>query len=177
MASFSDDRCGADGVCSSDPLTFTCEINGVAVLQVVLPISEPEIVSHLHTREGLNEDLPDGFTAVTLNITEIDNSSRDFVLTLSITNASLLAGGEIRCDDATGNNVAMAGCPVLGKSCKQSCFQASAISTSLYVWTQGHPSCVSVHGNVYCTQEYQSCCALITAFLQPHPLPLTQDSY
>ena len=144
MASFSDDRCEADGVCPSDPLTFTCEVNGVAVMQVVLPIGEPEfveIISHLHTREDLNEDLPDGFTAVTLTITEIDSSSRDFVLTLSIAEASLLAGGEIRCDDATTNNVAMAGCPVLGKSCKQSYFQASAISTSIYVWKQGHPAC------------------------------------
>ena len=127
MASFSDDRCEADGVCPSDPLTFTCEINRANVLQVVLPNGEQEFVSLGDTKEDLTEDLRDGFTAEELVITPIDNSSRDFVLILSIASASLLDGGEIRCDDATGNNVAMAGCPILGK--RQSCFQACAISS------------------------------------------------
>ena len=114
MASFSDDRCEADGVCPSDPLTYTCEINGVAVLQVVLPNGDREIISLGNTQEDLNEDLPDGFSALTLIITEVDGSARDFLLTLSIAEASLLAGGEIRCDDTTDNNVAMDGCPILG---------------------------------------------------------------
>ena len=39
VASFSDDRCEADGVCPSDPLTFTCEINGALSLRVVFPSS------------------------------------------------------------------------------------------------------------------------------------------
>ena len=72
--------------------------------------------------------LPDGFTAEDLVIREV-SGGRDFVLTLSIANASLLNGGEIRCDDTFDTNVAMAGCPMLGKSCDQLCFQACAISS------------------------------------------------
>ena len=129
MASFSDPRCEADGVCLSDPLTFTCEINGAISLRVGLPNGHDETVSLGYGPEDVF--LPDGFTAVTLSITEIDSSTRNFLLTLSIANASLLVGGEISCDDGTDNNVAMAECPVLGKSC----FQARAIP---YVWTQGY---------------------------------------
>ena len=114
MASFSDDSCEAGGVCLSDPLTFTCQINGAISLRVGLPNGHDEFVTLGNSPEDI--DLPDGFTAVTLNITEIDSSTRDFVLTLSIANASLLAGGEIRCDDVTSNNVVMAGCPILGKA-------------------------------------------------------------
>ena len=147
VASFSDDRCKTDGVCPSDPLTFTCEINGALSLRVELPNSHDDTVTLKNGPEDV--DLPDGFTAVTLSIIEITDSSRNFTLTLSIAEASLLAGGEIRCDDTTPNNVAMAGCPIMGKSCKQLCFRVSAVSTSLYVWTQGHPayyvSATSVH--------------------------------
>ena len=119
MASFSDDRCDADGVCPSDPLTFTCEINRALSLRVELPNGYDDTVTLGNGPEDVY--LPGGFTAVTLSITEIDNSSRDFVLTLSIANASLLAGGEIRCDDTTDDNVAMAGCPILGKSYNRLC--------------------------------------------------------
>ena len=129
VASFSDDRCEADGVCPSDPLTFTCEINGALILRVVLPNGEQEFVSPEVSRDEFNEGLPDGFTAEDLVITPINNSSRNFVLTLSIASASLLDGGEIRCDSVTSNNAAMAGCPILGKSCSQLCFQARAISS------------------------------------------------
>ena len=122
MASFSDPRCEADGVCLSDPLTFACEINGAISLRVGLPNGHDETVSLGYGPEDVF--LPDGFTAVTLSITEIDSSSRDFLLILSIANASLLAGGEIRCDDTFDTNVAQAGCPILGKSC----FQTRAIA-------------------------------------------------
>jgi urease beta subunit len=47
---------------------------------------------------------------VSLNITIIDNSTRNFKLTLSIDSVSLLKGGEIICDNSTSNNSAMAGC-------------------------------------------------------------------
>ena len=123
MAAFSDDRCDADGVCPSDPLTFTCEINGAIVLRLVLPIGRPVPgVLRSTTRDTLNRNLPDGFIALDLGTTAAVNDSKaDFVLTLSITNASLLAGGEIRCGDGTDDNVAMAGCPILGKSYFQTC--------------------------------------------------------
>ena len=150
-ASFSDDRCDADGVCPSDPLTFTCEINEIPILQVVLPNGEVEFVSPGISQDKLNEELPDGFTAEDLVITPIDNASRNYVLTLSIASASLLDGGVITCDGATGSS-ANAGCPILGKNCKLLCFQERPIC-SLYMDTRPH---VSVHRNVYCIQEYQS---------------------
>ena len=116
MASFSDDRCEADGVCSSDPLTFTCEINEANVLRVVLPNGDSDIVEDGSDTDDV--DLPDGFTADSLVTTSVDNLT-NFVLTLTISSASLLDGSEIICEDFTGNNVAMAGCPILGKSCSQ----------------------------------------------------------
>ena len=39
VASFSDGRCEADGVCPNDPLLFTCEVNETSVLRVTLPDS------------------------------------------------------------------------------------------------------------------------------------------
>ena len=113
MAGFTDDRCIVDGVCRNDPLTFTCEISGALSLRVVLPNGEQAIVSVGSEQDDIT--LPDGFTAENLNITEIDSSSRDFVLTLSIASASLLDSGEIRCDDTFDTNVARAGCPIMGK--------------------------------------------------------------
>ena len=65
MARFSDDRCEADGVCPSDPLTFTCVINGALNLRVQLPNGHDETVSLGNGPEDV--DLPDGFTAVTLS--------------------------------------------------------------------------------------------------------------
>ena len=128
MASFSDDRCEADGVCSSDPLTFTCEINGANVLRVELPNGDSDFVDDRSDPDEV--DLPEGFTADSLVATSVDNST-NFVLTLTIiiSSASLLDGGEIICEDVTDNIVVMAGCPILGKSCSQLCFQERAISS------------------------------------------------
>ena len=109
MASFNDSRCVAGGVCSTDPLLFTCELKGVVVLRVVFPNGYYEHFSVYDTIAGTV--LPIGFNAVSLNITEIDESTRNFFLTLSIVNASFLEGGMIKCDDTTPRNVAEAGCP------------------------------------------------------------------
>ena len=148
MASFSDDRCEADGVCPSDPLTFTCEINGATVLRVVLPNGDSDIVDDRSDPDDV--DLPEGFTVDSLVTTPADNTLTNFVLTLTISSASLLDGGEIRCDSVTGNNQAMAGCPILGKSCSQ---QAHDQLPMIYMITRPHGICASVHRNVYCIQE------------------------
>ena len=127
MASFSDARCEADGVCLSDPLTITCEINGAGFMRVVLPNGDNDIVDDRSDPDDV--DLPEGFTVDSLVTTSADNTLTNFVLRLTISSASLLDGGEIRCEDFTGSDVAMAGCPILGKSCSQLCFQACAISS------------------------------------------------
>ena len=103
---------------STDPLIFTCELSYAVVLRVVLPNNEShnyhESVSIGDTYESVN--LSAGFTAVSLNISQNDAYTRNISLELSITNASFLNGGEIKCDDTTSTNEVMAGCPVCGKS-------------------------------------------------------------
>ena len=111
MASFNDSRCAAGGVCSSDPLLFTCELSDVFVLRVVFPTGYKEHISVGDTVADVA--LPDGYTAVSLDILGVDSSTRKISLTLSIKNSSLLNGGQIRCND-TIKNVVMAGCPLRG---------------------------------------------------------------
>ena len=77
----------------------------------MLPTGDQEIISLGDTAADV--DLPPGFTAESLDITVIDGSTRNFNLTLSISSASLLGGGEIICDDTTPNNEANATCPII----------------------------------------------------------------
>ena len=111
MANFSDARCTAGGVCPSDPLIFTCEVNDTFGMRVTLPTGEHEIISI--GDKSNHVVLPAGFTADSLVIT-LKNYTRNLSLTLSIENASLLNGGQISCDDIT-QNVAKAGCPLAGE--------------------------------------------------------------
>ena len=112
MARFNDSRCVAGGVCPTDPLLFTCELNEVILLRVVLPNGFHENVALGDT--AANIALPDGLTAVFLNITETNDFKRNIVLTLFLASASLLEGGELGCYDSLGNGV-MAGCPLRSK--------------------------------------------------------------
>ena len=97
----------------SEPLLFTCEVNGAALLRVVLPTGDHAVISVGDTAADVA--LPAGFTVVSLDINEIDGSTRNFNLTLSIDSASLLNGGEIKCDDTTSRNEAKAKCPIIGE--------------------------------------------------------------
>ena len=112
MARFNDSRCEAGGVCPTDPLLFTCALIRVHILRVILPTGVHDIISLGDTLASI--DLPAGLTAVFLNITETNDFKRNIVLKLSIASASLLEGGELRCDDTVGNGV-MAGCPLRSK--------------------------------------------------------------
>ena len=82
VANFSNEACVTGGVKPSEPLRFTCEVNGAALLRVVLPTGDQEILSIGDTVTDVA--LPAGFTAVSFNITVIDDSTRNFTLTLSI---------------------------------------------------------------------------------------------
>ena len=117
MASFNDIRCETGGVCSSDPLFFTCELKEVPTLRVILPNDGQEVISKGDMTTGVVLDYA-GVEAVSLNITEVGFSKLNIRITLSIANASLLNGGKITCDDTNRNAtvVSMAGCPLLGKS-------------------------------------------------------------
>ena len=110
MASFRNESCATGGVNPTDPLLFTCEVYGVILLRIVLPTGEQEIVSVGDTADDVS--LPIGFIAVSLNIMEINESTRNFYLSISIANAFLLGGDEITCDDTTSKNAVKAGCPI-----------------------------------------------------------------
>ena len=112
VANFSDARCTAGGVSPDDPLVFTCEISNAVYLRIDLPACYQDYISIGDTVDRL--DVPAGFTAESLVITEIDDTTRNFSLTLSIANASLLNGGQITCCE-TSQNMVMAGCPLAGK--------------------------------------------------------------
>ena len=112
MANFANEACATGGVRPTDSLLFTCEVNRAVLLRVLLPTGEQEIISV--GDDTADVVLPSGFTAVSLNITEIDDSTRNFTLTLSIDNAFRLDGGAIICDDSTPQNAAKAGC-LIGK--------------------------------------------------------------
>ena len=115
VARFHDGRCSAGGVCSTDPILFTCELKEVLLLRVMLPSGDQEITSFGETVADVA--LSAGFAAVALKISVSEFTlSRNISLTLFIANASLLEYGVIRCDDTTKRNVVMAGCPLLGKS-------------------------------------------------------------
>ena len=110
VANFSNEACTTGGVKPSEPLLFTCKVNEAALLRVVLPTGDHEVISVGDTAADIV--LPAGFTAVSL---DIDESTRNFNLILSIDSASLLNGSEIKCDDTTSRNEAKAKCPVIGE--------------------------------------------------------------
>ena len=108
MAKFTTEPCEAGGVKPSDPLLFICKIYGASFLRVQLPNNKQEIVYLGQKVDDII--LPTGFEAVSIDITEIDQSTRNFSLTISIDRASRLECGNITCDDTTSNKKATAGC-------------------------------------------------------------------
>ena len=111
MAYFTNEACATGFIKPSDPLVFTCEVYEAVLLRVILPTGDQEIISVGDTAADVA--VPDGFTAVSLYITEIDESTRHFHLTLSIDRASRLEGNNnITCDNSTSRNNATAGCPI-----------------------------------------------------------------
>ena len=114
VARFANKQCANRGVKPTDSLLFTCELNGVFLLRVLLPNGAQEVASLGDTVHSIS--LPHGFTPVSFNISARNESRRNFSLSIFIENASLLDGGEIKCDDSTFrlNAMASARCP-LGK--------------------------------------------------------------
>ena len=111
---FNDTRCADGGrVCPTDSLLFTCTANDIIVLRVTLPSDHELTVTSSGTVIGY---VPDGFSVEPPIVAENDGGiSYNYTLSLSIENASLLAGSVIVCDDYTITNQDMAGCPTVGK--------------------------------------------------------------
>ena len=110
VASFLNEGCEIGGVNPSDTLFFTCEIYEIVVLRVMLPTGDQEIISLGNTFNNI--ELSDGFEAVDLTITKVNEYSRNFSLLLRIDSASRLNGGNITCDNTTPLKKASAGCPI-----------------------------------------------------------------
>ena len=113
LAYFNDSRCTTGGVHFTDPLLYTCELHEVYILQVKLPTDYKEAVALGDTASTVS--LPAGFTAVFLNVTVLYDFTRSISLTIILSNASLLDGGNIVCDDTTERNRAIVGCPIDSK--------------------------------------------------------------
>ena len=112
-ASFNDTRCEDGGVvCPTDPLLFTCNITDTGATRVTVAFSFAVMMSISLTNGNITEGVgPDGINIQSHNVT--GEGPYDYILTLSITSASLLNGGMITCDN-NGGVTDRAGCPVAG---------------------------------------------------------------
>ena len=101
-------------MCPNDPLVFTCEVNSF-LMRIILPNGDQEVASIGDTESDILLFPSSGFTVDTFNVITVDTFTRNYTLTLSIENASLLNGDQIICDDTTENIVAKARCPLIGE--------------------------------------------------------------
>ena len=115
-AGFNDQRCKDGGVCPTDPLLFTCNITDSIGTRVTATFSFGEMgtisligLTNNNVTEGV---VPDGIHIQSYNVT--GTSPYDYILILSITNASLLNGGNVTCDSSIGVTD-MARCPITGE--------------------------------------------------------------
>ena len=119
--SFNDTRCGGGrGVCLTDPLLFTCTVTGVISDDITVNFTAGHEI-HINSYNTEVVDLPHGVTVHNQNVEITDyytltkNKSvrvYEYMLTLSIVNASLL-NGSIICSVNGSNDEAE--CPVVGK--------------------------------------------------------------
>ena len=112
-ASFNDPRCEDGGVCPTDPLLFTCNVTNTSSDRVFLTFSFAEMDLLSLTNNNVTQGAqPDGTNIQSHNVTGV--GPYDYILTLSIANASLLNGGMIECDSVVGVTD-VAKCPVAGE--------------------------------------------------------------
>ena len=100
-ASFNDPRCNGQMVCPNDPLVFTCTVTGSAATVASVRLStgvEVSIRSATNTTVG-EDTLPTGVTVQSFSATM--DPPKDFLLTLAITEASILTGA-VECDSILG---------------------------------------------------------------------------
>ena len=110
-ASFNDPRCNGQMVCPNDPLVFTCTVTGSAATEATVILSpgvEVRIRSEGNTIVG-EDTLPTGVTVQSFSATM--DSPRDFLLTLAITEASILTDA-VECDSNLADAVDEAECQI-----------------------------------------------------------------
>ena len=112
-ASFNDPRCEDGGVCPADPLLFTCNVTDTPATIVIVRFSFVEIMLISLRADNTTEGVgPDGINIQSRSVT--GENPYNYILTLSIANASLLNGGMIECDSVIGVTD-MDRCPVAGE--------------------------------------------------------------
>ena len=114
IASFNDTGCG-DGreVCSTDPLLFTCNITGSLSTTATVTLPPSGVVILLSNDNSALGMVPQGYILQS-TIVSMNDGLNNFILTLSIENASLLNGSDIICNSGLSGGIRMAGCPVAG---------------------------------------------------------------
>ena len=109
-ASFDDPRCNGQMVCPNDPLVFTCTVTGSVASLATVRLSPGVEVDVRGTNTTMGEDtLPTGVTVQSFSATM--DSPRDFVLTLAITEASILTDA-VECDSNLADAVDEAECQI-----------------------------------------------------------------
>ena len=114
IASFNDTRCGYGGVCSNDPLLFTCNITGSPATTVIVTFPPSGDIIILNDDNSIQGMIPEGYTLQSA-IVSMNDSLNNFILTFSIESASLLNGSDIICNSGLTGGRVMAGCPVARK--------------------------------------------------------------
>ena len=120
---FNDTRCGdGRGVCPTDPILFTCTVTGVINDDITVNFTAGYEI-HINSYNTTVVDLPRGVTVQNQNVEIADytltkNKSvrvYEYMLTLSIVNASLLNGSIICSVNGSSDDNDEAECPVVGK--------------------------------------------------------------
>ena len=120
---FNDTRCGEGrGVCLTDPLLFTCTVTGVINDDITVTFTAGYEI-HINSSNTTVGDLPHGVYIQNQNVEITDytltrNKSvriYEYMLTLSIVNASLLNGSIICSINGINASNDEAECPVFGK--------------------------------------------------------------
>jgi hypothetical protein len=112
----------------------------------VLPSGIQEVVSLSDTPTDVS--LPAGFTVASLVVSDVNENSILYKLTISIANASLLDGGEIICDDIIHRKVAVARCPLVANALHVQYF-LNMSSSPRGLRATLNPSCSKPHSNLF----------------------------
>ena len=109
-AKFNDTRCDGDGVCSNDPLLFTCAVYGSLADHARIVLSSQYWVE-LDQFNNTRESLPPGIFLHWKNAIDV-NGTGNFFMVLAIKRVSLLNGNAIMCNSESTGGSREAKCPV-----------------------------------------------------------------
>ena len=150
IASFNDTRCGDGGVCSTDPLLFTCNITGSLSTTATVTLTPSGDVIQLNHDNSTQGMIPARYILQS-TIVSMNGVLNNFILIFSIESASLLNGSDIICNSGLSGGIRMARCPVAGK------FSVHVVHCTVCV-----PYMYSIMASLY-TQILYTCCKAVCA--------------